>query len=502
MVGNWLGAALVAVGTAAVTGLLAMLFVILVKPTDFGLANTLGLATMLAGATWGADAHGQLLELYGSRASGDVYVGTFPLTLSLISGVVAVLLFRRVTRGYRSGVALVADAARTALLFAICLWVPSLFLNLDTKKLGQGWGYQVSAESTGLRMELGANSGGALAMGFLTMLLLLLLASLSRPGVWTGLMAAVHRWLVAPVKATAALLMLLPVAGAIGYAAILLFGDENDTSNLPEGGLRSLVASAIVYAGNAGVWLINLGVGSPINGRANLTGEGADGTSERLWGDMTEQEPGLWVAPAVALAVLLVVAIVTRRAHHRVLSTERPIEPPGQTSKLTRVGFGAHPGMAAALVAWPLSLLLVLPVLLRMASVHGSGQGGLGGDPTGSDLERLRFSAGPSLAQGTLLLFLLAAIIGIIVALRSDAVDAAALRQNIARAAATIQSSPGQHGGTGSASSPNQAPRGEHGPSPTFAYPPPPHDPQAAGATDNTSPPQPPPQPPQPPTTY
>lgn len=464
VVGNWIGAAAVASATAFVTGAVALALAVLTKPADFGIFNTLGLATITANGAWGADISAEIGSGgYLFPADGDFNLGVFPLTITLIAATVAVLLFRRVTANYTSGLAVISDAARTALLFGICLLVPALIFRFDNDELGRGWGFLLSQAYTGVKTDIGSNSGGAFFKGFLTMFALLALASLARKGLWAGLMAGVHQWVAGPIRAAATLLLVSPIAGMAAYLVVGVFGEENDTQTLGDGAVRAVIGSAIAYASNAGLWLISIGVGAPFDTSVTATGERPDYASERLWGAITDDEPGLWIAPLVALAVIVLLALVIIRTHRSLVATRDADAAAsgavtGAVTSSWKNRVSSPPSPLAALIAWVVSLVVVIPFVVGLSSVTGSGSFESTGRPN-QDFD-IDLSFGPDAFQTMLFFAILAALVGFLLAMRTGILDPHKVRTNLTRAAASVQRAPGASNGGAAptTSSPTLAP--------------------------------------------
>lgn len=411
LVGNWVGAGLVALATAFTTGLLGMLLALLAKPEDFGLSNTLTLATLIATGAFGADLRAEGSEDGYLAIEGSATLGAVPLTITLVAIAVAVVGFRRITRHHTSGLRAVGDAARTALLFGVALLVPALVFRTDNDELGRGWARELSAGSSGIDASVGADAAGAFFVGMVLLLIVLAASTLLRRDLWSGPMARVQALVAAPLAGLATLAALLPVAGVIGYLSLGLFGEETDT-DLTSDDLGAFVALLVGYAGNAGFHVLTLGVGSRVGAVGRASGEPSSSEWERLWGQVTEEEPGLWVSPLVMLAVLLVSTLVVLRR------TDRE---------------GALPTLGA----WLVGLVVVVPLLSRLASLHLSGSAAVEGEEFDGSAY-----VGPDGLQTTVLLVLVAALVALALALSRGLVDAASLRRGVARSLRGLQSAP------------------------------------------------------------
>lgn len=411
--GNWLGAGIIAVSTAFTAGLLGLLLALLAKPADFGLENTLTLATMLATGAFGADAQGEVSTSEVLELSGHGSLGTFPFTITLAALAVAVFLFRRITRGYPSGLLALADGARAALIFGICLWLPALIFTSSNEEMGRGWAMDLAADELGLEAELSASAGGALALGFLILFTVLALSVLCRRDWWTGRMLHLRDWIAAPIAGWATFSLLLPLAGVIGFLAMAFTGESTDVE-VSGDETRLIGALVIAFLANGGFALLGLGAGTKVGSSADGTDMSSQEEWSRLWGSISDDEPGLWVSPFVLVAVLAMTAfIVMRKA--------------GRARALPALG------------VWLASFLLVVPLLVRLTSLH------VAGSVTGEDehFEGSMF-VGPEGLQTTFLMLLAGIVVAFAVALLTGVLHPATVRDRIARMARSVQSVPGQ----------------------------------------------------------
>ena len=440
VVGNWVGALLTALATAGTAGLLGGLLALLAKPEDFGVANTLTLATVIATAAFGADL-GMEGETEGATATG--HLGLFPLTVTVAALLVGWLVFRRVTRTYPQAVPALADAVRAALLLGLMLLVPALAFRSDNDEMGRGWGGALSADRTGGEADYGADPAGAFFLGFLVLLTVLALTVLARRDWWPAPVQRVHDWVAAPLAGHATLFLLLPLAGLVGLG-LLAFGEDTVDDNDPTGDDTSaLVALVAGLLGNGGALLLGAGSGASLGYRADATDEPPEEEWQHLWGDLTEAEPGLWAAPLVLLLVLAVAAlVVARRAPTR-------------------------DQVLGNLLAWAASLLVVVPLMVRLSALHAEGDFEIAGEEFGFDA-----SVGAHGVQTTLLVTVVATLVALAVAAARGAFDVRRLRGQVGQAARSVQSHPGRPAGP-----PPQHPYPSHQPPPG---PPPPPGPSGA----------------------
>lgn len=381
---GWARPAAVALATAASAGGLGLLLALLAKPVDFGLANTLALATAIATGALGADLRVAVSSQQGETffaVDGDAALGAAPMTVTLLALLAGVVVFRRATRDETSRLVAFGDAARAALLLGPCLAVPALVLTADNDELGRGWGRALSQDAVGYRLDVGTDPLAAAGIGSVLLLAALGATAVTHRG--SGLRGAGVRELLAPsVGGLAALLASLPLAGVVGVLAVLPGGGSGGELS-PE---ARRGGAAVVLGGlpNAGAWLLSLGAGAPVRASVDATGRPGQEARARLL-EVTGSEPGLWVAPVVLVAVLaLATYVVLRRA---------------------------LPGRALpALGVWLVTLAVVVPALARLASVRFVADLDLA---LGGDVERVRVAAeaGPDVLQSTLLVLLVAALV-------------------------------------------------------------------------------------------
>ena len=410
--GNWVGAVAIALAAAFTAGLFGMALALLAKPTDFGVTNTLTLATAIAAGAFGADlvGHGSTTGLFSADASASV--GLYPLTVTLTTLVVAVLLFGRLTRRYASLWGAFADAVRTAVFFGVFLWIPSMVFNTDNDKMGRGWGHQLDQKSLDAHLELGTNPGGALALGFLIMLLVLSLHLVMRSTRWSSqaptslpqrIYLTVRDWAGAPLAGLTVMALLLPLAGLAGLIAVALFGEDTGGQTNHEE-TRVVVAACIALLVNGGVWVLSIGSGAPFGSITDSSESARQEDWSRIWGDITDKEPGLWIAPIVLLAVLTLAALaVVRRSQPR---------------------FALR-----SLAVWVGSLVIFTPLLVRLSAFHAAGEAHDKHDHASGTLY-----GGPEGLQTTLLVVLIAAVVAFVVAVAAGALTRDRLRAAVATA--------------------------------------------------------------------
>lgn len=344
LVGNWLGAGVTALSVLGVTLVLSGALALMAKPEDFGLGNTLTLATLIAAGAFGADMTADA-RVVGSDANASL--GMFPLTVTVLALATGVIVFRRVIARYPGAVPAVADAVRASAIFGLGLLVPTLLFHSDNDELGRGWGGEMAARNLDMRATVGANSFAALSLGFVIVLVVLLSTVMLRRDWWPTHLHRAHDWVVAPFYGIATTLVLLPFAGIVGLLAIALFGENTLSENDPTGD-DTMAMSALVIAllANGGAWLLGLGSGASVGYRGQATDSPGESNWEHLWGTITDDEPGLWIAPVVVLVVFLVSALAVA---HRVQRRDRVL---------------------GSLGVWAASFLIVTPILVRLSGGH------------------------------------------------------------------------------------------------------------------------------------
>jgi len=399
LVGNWAGSALVAavvIGVAVVFGLVLAVFSIRHGVSFWQI--------LVAGVSLGAMAFGA--DAVASADEGGGSVGAFPLTITLAAFAAGVYAFRRMTRTYPRALDALIDAGRVALISGVLMMV----LTLVFKTTVDG-------------ARTGASSVGALFMTLvLTFLVLAAAVLLRRDWLQHRVTRTVHDWVKAPVTGVVWLLLFLPVAGTVAALAILLVGDGSGeaTAGLTGADWRAVIAGVVAYAGSGGLWAVTLGS----LGKLGVFGDIADfiglasGFSSALGGEETPDiptsggllfftgdanEPGLWVCVFLApLALAIGVFGVVRGAGHR----------GGRAQDLVPLrGLGL----------WVVSLLVVLPVLFRIANVHVSIDAGPFGEVGGG--------LGIKGVGATFLIFLYALIVAFVTGLVTGVIDGGSLKR-------------------------------------------------------------------------
>jgi len=439
-VGNWLGAGLCALAVLLATGTVSGLMAVIAKPADFGVDNTLTLATVIAAGAFGADL---VFDTETEGVESAFSYGMYPLTVTVIALVIAVLVFRRVVRRYDSPYVAFGDAARSALIFGLGLMVPTLIFRSDNDKTGRGWGRALSEDEFGAA-EFSSQAAAAFFLGFLILFTVLALVVVLRSDWRHEGFRRIQGWVVAPLYGHATTFVLLPFAGLLGFL-LLGFGESSVTDNDPTGDDRQALLTLVFgLLASGGLWVMSLGAGASVGSSTEATGEADEAEWYHLWGQVTDDEPGLWAAPVIMLVVLGASAWVVLRK-----------SPPG------RAMWG--------LFAWVGSLLIFIPLLVRLSGAHFAGEVSV----LGEEYE-LELFFGAHGVQTTFYLTGIALLVALALAAMTGNLDLTKLRNDVGAALRSIQASPGQ--------TPAAGPPTPTGPPPTG--PPPPYPPPGAGRSD------------------
>ena len=430
LVGNWLGAGLTAGTALVVAGALSTVLALLAKPDDFGVDNGLTLVAALLAATFGADL---VLNLDDGDQTAHVDLGMFPLTVTILALLAAVLVFRRVTARYPRALDAVADGARAALLLGLAVMVVALVFRGDNDKMGRGWGAELAAARLGFDAEWGASVAGAFFLSFLLLLTTLVaVVFASRRDWWPAPVQRVHDWTAAPLYGVGTIFVMLPVAGIVGLLLMVFTGSVLDDHDPTDDDLSAGIALIAGLIASGGFWLISLGAGSAFGTTWRDPGSGSESDLHRL-AHYADDTPGLWAAPVVMLVVLFLAAFAVAR---RTASPQRIL---------------GNLGVFVAL------LLVALPLMSRLTSAHV-------GTSLEGDSNRGTYYLGQVGWQATLLLTLAAVLCAGVVALMSRAVSPATVRAQAAAVVGRLQSDPGRPTGQPTTPPPSWRPDGPGSP--------------------------------------
>jgi hypothetical protein len=408
VIGNWVGAGLTAATALGVSGVLATALGLLAKPADFGWDNSLTMVAWIMTSAFGADLNIDF-ELFDSSVSATL--GLFPLTVTIISLAAAVLVFRRLTRGYSRAVDALGDAVRAALLFGLGLMVVALVFRADSDEFGRGWGRELQGLYK-TRLEFGVDAAGAFFLGFLVLLAVLVASCLARREWWPAPVRRIQDWLVAPLYGLAAVGLLLPIAGLIGLGLLLITGETIENTDPTT---DDILASLALYAGllaNGGYWLISLGAGAALQSRGEEVGGSTSVESHHL-PYFADDDPGLWAAPAVMVALLLVATYVVAR------------KSPTPARILPNLGI------------WVAVVLVTTPLFVRVTSLHAA-----------MDIPDEDVSGHGTIGvvgwQATLFLTLATLVCSFLVALMTRSLSVQQVRGGAASFGRMVQSNPGR----------------------------------------------------------
>ncbi len=308
--GSWLGPALVALTAVGVAGLLSTVVALLVKPTDFGLDNSL---TLVAWLTTGAFGAGLDVDVRAAGASAQANISAASLTVTLVSLACAIGVFRRVTRRHPNAGAALFDALRAALLAALALLVLALVFRSDGSEFGRGWGQEL-ARIFDARLGFAPSAVGSFLGGLLVVLLALGGATLTRTDWWPDRLRRAADLVTAPAYGLASFALLLPVVGLLGLVLTVATGETVEDSDPTEDDVWASLGLFFALLGNGGYWLLGLGAGAGFGAR----GTSSEGSSDHDVHHLAHYAGGawgLWLAPVLMLAVVVLTTwVVVRRS--------------------------------------------------------------------------------------------------------------------------------------------------------------------------------------------
>ena len=333
----------------AVTTALSTASALLLRPDGMTSSDTVSLTVALVGATFGAGysgSHERVMD--SSSATFELAAHGTPLLFTLVALSVMTALFKRRTARCSSVTPAIGDALLAALLTAVPVFVISLVVRDDAESITSLFTGEGRGEGS-----YGVSRPGAL-LGTLVLVFTVLVLSCVTRRDWLGESSRLHDLLAAPLRGLVALLWSLPVLGILGFALVLIpAGDADSVRWEHVRDDKALAAGiAITASGNAGLELLGLGLGAPVGvtaefgGVAQAMADSANdghgiGPLERTrvltW---AKREPGLGVAPILALAALATAAF---RVLSRSTRTRRKAD-------LTRWVIAL--GCSAPLLAW------------------------------------------------------------------------------------------------------------------------------------------------------
>lgn len=436
--GNWVGAALTALTAVlvsfVVSGVLVWLADVDDQSVDDKLTST-AIATT-AVATTDATASASHPDEEGEVDLGAT-VGTVPIFVALLGLGAAAVLFRRLTATYPSWRFALGDALRAAVVYGILLLLLAIVFRGSNDDLSRELQSELEVDGEG-DLGYGASVPTSLLLGILVMFVVLALACFLRRD-WLGDRAKrTHGLLAAPLTGLAGFLVLLPVAGAIGYACLWLTGEDVSGPSETNGdlGTGQKLSFWLFTIGNAGLGFLGLGGGARLGASYDVAfPEASDNESgeefERL--SWVVDESGAWAMwfaiPTLILVLSVTAYLVLQRAH--------------------RLGYRPLHNLGV----WMALMFVTVPLLARLASVHATGELEYSVDPEvaaeqGLDENRVTVHADlfAGLPSGDALLIpLVGVLVGLAVAAATGALD-------VRRVASQLQQTPdGDRGTRGSA---------------------------------------------------
>ncbi|WP_110205114.1 zinc ribbon domain-containing protein [Nocardioides daejeonensis] len=418
--GNWRAASFTALSALLLAFLSSGVLLWMADPPETNTSERLTLTMVSTTAAFGAGGEARLTaSSEGTRLVMDASGNVMPLTITLVALGTAVLVFRRLTRGYPSIGSAVGDVLRTAGIFASLLLIVAIAFRGDDPehRVARAMDFEDAD-----RLSWGASPGVAFVIGFATMTVTLLAACFVR-GDWLGeRLTRLHDHLGAPLAGFGAFLALLPVVGVIAWASFW----QTATGEPGEDSLRGaqLLALWISTLGTAGLAYVHGGAGASAGSRweidAELADDAARGSQTERLGYAVDQTDawGLWLAvPTLALVLLLTTFVVARVARR-----------------------SARPQLG--MLWWPVLMLGCVPLLTRAASARGSfsieGTGGFGDQHVvygGSGFFGVSFAA-------SLLLPLLAVPVTLLIGTITRTLTPTQLARAVRTAASRLQEAP------------------------------------------------------------
>lgn len=440
LAGNWTGSARVAAIVLGTATLLAGGVTALVRPSGLGVGDTLNggvgvLASVFATPAW-AEGSADGVDFSASLSA-------VPLTLTVVVFALLGALFHRLVRDYPSALPALGDAARISALIAMPLWVATIVFRGDNDAFDHDWAAYLDASET-IPVDYGMSATAALLLTFLVVFCVLALIVGSRRDWWPARTQAAVDVVVAALYGHLTLVLLLPLLGLLGFL-LLGFGEESLREPQDEGYTRELLTLVVVALANGGVLVLSLGSGASIGGALEADGEPDERDYQHLWGTVTDEEPGLWVSPALAVAALVVSALVVLRRSR------------------------ASGRVFASLLSWWASLLVVVPLLVVLSGVRfafeAEGESGFGQ----TEEYRATAAAGAHGLQTTFFVLGIALLVVLALAALTRTLDVSGVRRGLAG----LQRDPGR------AVAAPPAPPGPTSPPPS--QPPPPYRPEEPG---------------------
>lgn len=326
----------------------------------------------------GIDVNGSL-SFFGSDINGGVSggagIGAMPLTLTVITMLVAGIAFRRATAASVGAVSALLLGMRAALLTAIPLFVVSLVISLGISDVAHLVGPNADDTLQQWRSLKGDKSFSISLSStdafFVTIALLLAVfagVTLLRRDWFTGRgWSTVQLTLAAPLRGFARLSIAVVVGGLLFELVTWLvrwnttWPSGHHNPSLTAHQWVTAFAGAIAYGGNAGAMALGLGslgkVGYSASGGLSAGPLAANqGPHEDHWiawfAENHHLASGIWIALLIAPAILVYVALTIARQH-------------GSDSRAVLTSLGT----------WLVSLVVAIPVLAAFANLSIGGSG-------------------------------------------------------------------------------------------------------------------------------
>jgi len=386
LVGNWVGMALVALTALGVAFVCAIVFAF-TTAEDLSVGSAIWTVLAQTAAAFGANTN---LDL-GDNAS--VSLGQYPLLATFLSLGAAAYMFRRATASYRDVKEALLDAVRAGLILALLVFVVAVVVSIASPEVE---GY-TSLDGGGLNAfgvivmdgETKISIAGAIFLPFLLLTFVLALLALTRRD-WMGeKLAKVHDWVAAPLAGLAALVGGLLVLGLI-FMICQIIG-EDDARGFAE------IMRALAALPAMGVFLLSLGVFGRMGESSKTSGAGdsdSDSDWERLPDFTDDNGAAFWVAPFATLALAVGVLWYIN------------LRTPDKTKLLRNFGI------------YLASLLVAIPLLVRLANVHLKQEQEFDGDDYVT-----KVTVGAEGFQAMLFFVLFSAVIAVVIAFVSGALD-------------------------------------------------------------------------------
>lgn len=479
---DWVGPLKIAGATLGTSLILAIIFGLTTKPSDSHLHW--GFKTVYTWLVWwwdsmfgvslvsGANASG---SYDGVSGSGSAHAGfaAMPLTLTVLTLVVAAFVFRRVIRNCTSALSAVLVGARAALFIAIPLWFFSLFASLsidDLAKLaglgkpttdtynGQSYSYcnsacsylqtlhQAKSRWVDWSFALTPSSTQAFFISFLLVLGLFAALTLSRAEWFTGrVLGAVRLCLLAPMHALGAIAPALVAAGLVfSFVSLIVRWNSHTGFHSVHPSLSThnwiiLIFTFIAYAGNSGVMALGLGswgnFGGTVSANWNANVPGINGAGSGSISCSVQHGMTWWAHASNTITSNPCSGFGQDRNFYSTAipgadwgvwtaAILAPIVLIYVAIRILKANGTDAKSMLTSLGTWVLSLLVVMPVISYLAeiAIDGDASGSLNGATAGSASGNGSISLGLA-GSTTFLVFGYGLLFALIIGLATGAIN-------------------------------------------------------------------------------